>query len=111
MIVFVDKVRFLQIAVHLEADFLVGVFQLGRRDQVVSLDVGQIVHSLRFSPLSLRLPVDVPQSQAHHAQQHEQRHQPHGQGDRRPLEAVLHLSLGHGRSHGGKELAARPGEA
>lgn len=49
---------------------MVGVFQLGCWDQVVSLNIGQVVHSLRFSPLSLGLPVDVPQSQAHHAQQH-----------------------------------------
>lgn len=112
MIVFVDKVRFLHVAVDLQTDFLVGVLQLGRWDQVVPLDVGQVVHGLRVRPLSLGLPVDVSQSQAHHAQQHQQRHQPHSQRHRRPLEAFLSLSLlGHGRGDGSEKLAARSGEA
>lgn len=104
-----DKVWFLWITVYLQANFLVGVFQLGRWDQVIPLNVGQVVHSLCVSPLPLGLPVDVPQSQAHHTQQHEQRHQPHSQRNSRPLEAILNLP--HLRGHSGKELAGRPGEA
>lgn len=106
-----DKVRFLRIAVDFQADFMVGVFQLRCRDQVVPLNAGTVVHSLRITAVSLGLPVDVPQGQAHHAEQHQQRHEAHGQRNRRPLEAVLDLSLGHRRGDGGEELAARPGEA
>lgn len=111
MVVFVDKVRFLHVAVDFEADFLVGVLQLGRWDQVVPLDAGQVVHGLSFRLLPLGLPVDVPQSQAHHAQQHQQSHQPHGQRHRRPLETVLNFSFRHGRRDRGEEFAARSGEA
>lgn len=111
MIIFMDKVRFLRIAVDLQADFLVGVLQLGRWDQVVPLEVGHVVHGLRVAALPLRLPVDVPQRHAHHTQQHEQRHQAHGQRNRRPLEAILNLFVGHVRGHRGEELAARPCEA
>lgn len=112
MIVFVDKVRFLHVAVDFQTDFLVGVLQLGRWDQVVPLDVGQVVHGLCFGALSLGLPVDVPQSQAHHAQQHQQRHQPHSQRHRCPLETFGSLSLlGHGRGDSREKLALRSGEA
>lgn len=106
MIVFVDKVRFLRIAVHLQADFLVGVFQLAGRDQVVSLHVGQVVHSLCVAGLPLVLPVDVPQRQPHHAQQHQQRHQPHRQRHRRPLEAVLAALSLHLGGDGDRDLAS-----
>lgn len=111
MIVFVDIVRFLRIAFDLKADFMVGVFQLGCWDQVVPLNVGQVIHSFSFCPFSLGLPVDVPQSQAHHAQQHQKCHKPHGQRNRCPLEAVLELSRGHGRGDSIEELTTRSGEA
>lgn len=108
MIVFMNKVRFLGVAVHLQADFLVGVFQLRRWDQIVSLNTGEVVHGLRFSVLPPGLSVDVPQSQAHHAQQHQQSHQPHGQRNSRPLEAVFVLLR---RLKGGEGFASRPGKA
>lgn len=106
-----DKVRFLCITVYFQADFLVGVFQLRRRDQVIPLYVGQVVHSLCFASLPLGLPVDMPQGQAHHAQEHQQRHQPHGQRDRRPLEAVLNLPVGYRRGDGGEKVTSRSSEA
>jgi len=109
------KVRLLRVAVHLQADFLVGVFELRRRDQVVPLDVGQVVHGLRVPPAPLGLPVDVPHGQAHHAQQHQQRHQAHRQRHRRPLEAIGVVAVApHGEGHGGgggQELAVGPREA
>lgn len=111
MIVFVDKVRFLRVAVHLQTDFLVGVLQLGGWDQVVPLEAGHVVHGLGLRPLSLGLPVDVSESQAHHAQQHQQRHQAHSQRHGRPLETVFSLSVGHGRGDGSQQLALRSGEA
>lgn len=111
MIVFVDKVRFLRITVHLQADFLVVVFQLSLRDQVILLHVRHIVHRLCVPLISVGLPVDVPQSKAHHAQQHQESHEPHSQRNCRPLEAILDLPVGYRRGDGSEELAVRPGEA
>lgn len=55
--------------------------------------------------------MDVPQSQAHHAQHHEQRHQADSQRNRCPLEAIFIVFVGHGRGDGSEEIAPRSGEA
>ena len=104
-----DKVRLVRVAVHLQTHFVIDVFQLRGGYQVVPLDVRQVVHGLPVSPVPAGLPVDVPESQAHHAQQHEQGHQAHSQGNCRPLEAILDLPA-HWQGHS-KVLAAGAGEA
>lgn len=46
VVVLVNKVRLLSVAVHLQSDLVVGILELRRRDQVVPLDTGAVVHSL-----------------------------------------------------------------
>lgn len=96
MAVLVYVIRFVRCAVHLQADLLISVLQLGGGDQVVSLRLRHVVHCLASSPFSRRLPVNVAQGNDHHAEQNHESHQTHGQRNRGPLETVLAFFFGHG---------------
>lgn len=107
VVVFMNKVRLLGVAVHLQPQLVVRVFELRRGDEVVLLHVRHVVHRLRFLSFPPPLPVNVPQRQTHHAEEHQQRHQPDGEGNRGPLESSL---IG-GRSQRGEVLTARPSDS
>lgn len=96
MTVLVYVIRFLRCTVHLEADLLISVLQLGGGDQVVFLRFRHVVHCLATSPFSRRLPVNVAQGNDHHAEENQDGHQTHGQGNREPLEAILRFFFRHG---------------